>query len=185
METPGVEGGNPPFAIKWIPQDMVLSVLSMMIYNPKWMAARMLAILQELLPPMSGSAEWPAYMTANQFFRILQELVGRLINQRLSGVEGQVNERLELIQAREDVLRKAQLEMQGQVNFLAHQVREMAEVDELSQMDWQPTSTIIIPDFEKIIEEKVDQRLYHRCSTRGVPLPIPAGKKQKHRRSLL
>jgi hypothetical protein len=63
---------------------------------------------------------------------------------------------LKLIQARKDVLRKAQLEMQGQVNFLAHQVREMAEVDELSQMDWQPTSTSIIPDFEKIIEEKVD-----------------------------
>jgi chaperonin cofactor prefoldin len=52
-------------------------------------------------------------------------LGGKLINQRLSGVEGQVNEMLELIQAREDVLCKAQLEMQGQVNFLAHQVREV------------------------------------------------------------
>jgi hypothetical protein len=86
---------------------------------------------------------------------------------------------LELIQAREEVLRKAQLEMQGQVNFLAHQVREVAEVDELSQMNWQPTSTVIIPDFEKIIEEKVNQRLYHRCSSRGVPPPIPAGRKKK------
>jgi hypothetical protein len=75
--------------------------------------------------------------------------------------------------------------MQGQVNFLAHQVREMAEVDELSQMDWQPTSTIIIPDFEKIIEEKVNQRLYYRRSSRGVPPPIPAGRKKKERRSLL
>jgi hypothetical protein len=68
--------------------------------------------------------------------------------------------------------------MQGQVNFLAHQVREMAEVDELSQMDWQPTSTVIIPDFETIIEEKVNQRLYHRRSSRGVPPPIPAGRKK-------
>jgi hypothetical protein len=56
---------------------------------------------------MSGSAEWPAHTTANQFFKILQELVGKLINQSLSGVEDQVNEMLELIQAREDVLRKA------------------------------------------------------------------------------
>jgi hypothetical protein len=185
METPRVEGGNPPLAIEWVPQNVDLSVQSMMVYNPKGMASRMLAIPQELLPPMSGNAEWPAHTTANQFFKILQELVGKLINQRLSGVEGQVNEILELIQAREDVLRKAQLEMQGQVNFLAHQVREMAEVDELSEMDWQPTSTIIIPDFEKIIEEKVNQRLYHRRLSRGVPPPIPAGRKKKERRSLL
>jgi hypothetical protein len=185
METPRVEGGNPPLAIEWVPQDVDLSVQSMMVYNPKGMASRMLAIPQELLPPMSGNAEWPAHTTANQFFKILQELVGKLINQRLSGVEGQVNEMLELMQAREDVLRKAQSEMQGQVMFLAHQVREMAEVDELSQMDWQPTSTIIIPDFEKIIEEKVNQRLYHRRTSRGVPPPIPAGRKKKERRSLL
>jgi hypothetical protein len=145
----------------------------------------MLAIPQELLPPMSGNAEWPAHTAANQFFKILQELVGKLINQRLSGVEGLVNEMWELIQAREDVRGKAQLEMLGQVNLLAHQVREMAEVDELSQMDWQPTSTIIIPDFEKIIEDKVNQRLYHRRSLRGVPPPIPAGRQKKERRSLL
>jgi hypothetical protein len=136
MEMSRVEGGNSPLAIEWVPQDVDLSVHSMMVYNPKGITARMLAIPQELLPPMSGNAEWPPDTTANQFFKILQELVGKLINQRLSGVEGQVNEMLELIQAREDVLRKAQLEMQGQVNFLAHQVREMAEVDELSQMDW-------------------------------------------------
>jgi hypothetical protein len=86
---------------------------------------------------------------------------------------------LELIQAREDVLRKAQLEMQGQVNLLVHQVREMAEVDELSKVDWQPTSTIIIPDFEKIIEEKVDQRLYHRRLSRGVPPPIRWGERRR------
>jgi hypothetical protein len=96
---------------------------------------------------------------------------------------------LELIQAREDVLRQAQLEMQGQVNFLALRVKEMAEVDELSQMDWQPTSTIIIPDFEKIIEEKVNQRRNHRRSLRGVPPPIPAGRKMSrgwpgHKRSV-
>jgi hypothetical protein len=59
-----------------------------------------------------------------------------------------------LIQAREDFLRKAQLGMQGKVNFLAHPVREMTEVDELSQMDWQPTSTVIIPDFEKSLKKK-------------------------------
>jgi hypothetical protein len=110
-ETLRVEGGNPPLAIEWVPQDVDLSVQSMMVYNPKGMAARMLAIPQQLLPPMSGNTEWPAHTTANQFFKILQELVGKLINQRLSGVEGQVNEMLDLIQAREDVLRKAQLEM--------------------------------------------------------------------------
>jgi hypothetical protein len=185
METPRVEGGNPPLAIEWVPQDVDLSVHSMMVYNPKGMAAKMLAIPQELLPPMSGNAEWPAHTTAKQFFKIIKELVGKLINQRLSGVEGQVNKMLELIQAREEVLRKAQFEMQGQVNFLAHQVREMAEVDELSQMDRQPTSTVIIPDFEKIIEEKVNQRLYHRRSSRGVPPPIPAGRKKKESTSFL
>jgi hypothetical protein len=158
METPGVEGGNPPLAIEWEPQDVDLSVHSMMVYKSKGMAARMLAIPQELLPPMSGNAEWPAHTTPNQFFKILQALVSKLINHRLSGVEGKDNEMLELIQAREDVLRKAQLGMQGQV-------REMAEVDELSQMDWQPTSTVIIPDFEKIIEAKLNQRLYHRRSS--------------------
>jgi hypothetical protein len=148
MEMPRVEGGNPPLAIEWVPQDVDLSVHSMMIYNPKGMAATMLAIPQESLSSMSGSVEWPAHTTANQFLKILQELVKKLFNQRLSGVEGQVNEMLEFIQARKDVLRKAQLDMQGQVNFLAHQVRELAEVDELSQMNWQPMSTIIIPDFE-------------------------------------
>jgi hypothetical protein len=57
METPRVEGGNPPLAIEWVPQDVDLSVQSMMVYNPKGMASRMLAIPQELLPPMSGNAE--------------------------------------------------------------------------------------------------------------------------------
>jgi hypothetical protein len=56
METPTVEGGNPPLAIEWVPQDVDLSVQSMMVYNPKGMAAGMLAIPQELLPPMSGNA---------------------------------------------------------------------------------------------------------------------------------
>jgi hypothetical protein len=185
METPRVEGGNPPLSIEWVPQDVDLSVHSIMVHNPKGMAARMLAIPQELLLPMSGNAEWPAHTTANQFFKILQDLVGKSINQRLSEVEDQVNEMVELIQAREDVLRKAQLEMQVQVNFLAHQVRDMAEVDELSQMDWQPTSTVIIPEFAKIIEEKVSQRLYHRRSSGGVPPPIPSESKKKERRSLL
>jgi hypothetical protein len=97
---------------------------------------------------------------------------------------------LELIQAREDVFRKAQLEMQGQVNFLAYQVREMAEVDDLSQMDWQPTSTIIIPDCEKIIEEKFNQRLYHRRSFIARSPSSDTGRKKeegkkKERRSLL
>ena len=58
-------------------------------------------------------------------------------------------------------------------------------MDELSQMDWQPTSTIIIPDFEKIIEEKVKQELYHGHLLGGVPSPLPAGRKKKERRSLL
>jgi hypothetical protein len=75
--------------------------------------------------------------------------------------------------------------MQGQVDFLAHQVWEMAEVDELSQIDWQPTSTIIIPYFDKINKEKVNQRLYHRRSSRGVPPPIPAERKKMEKRSLL
>jgi hypothetical protein len=84
---------------------------------------------------MSGNAEWPSHTTANQFFKIKLELVGKLINHRLSGVESQGNEMLSLIQAREDVLRKAQLDMQGQVNFLAHQVREINDVDELPRID--------------------------------------------------
>jgi hypothetical protein len=58
-------------------------------------------------------------------------------------------------------------------------------VDELSQMEWQPTSTVIISDFELIIEEKVNQRHYHRRSSRGVPPAIPAGRQKKERRSLL
>jgi hypothetical protein len=57
METPRVEGCNPALAIEWVPQDVDLLVHSMMVYNPKGMAAKMLAIPQELLPPMSGNAE--------------------------------------------------------------------------------------------------------------------------------
>jgi hypothetical protein len=58
-------------------------------------------------------------------------------------------------------------------------------VDELSQMDWQPTSTIIIQDFEKIIEVKVKQELYHGRLLGGVPSRLAAGRKKKKRRSLL
>jgi hypothetical protein len=47
MEMPRVEGGNLALAIEWIPQDVDLSVQSMMVYNPKGMAARMLASPQE------------------------------------------------------------------------------------------------------------------------------------------
>jgi hypothetical protein len=51
-----VEGGNSALAIEWIPQDVDLSVQSMMarVYNPKGMAARMLVSPQELLPLMLG-----------------------------------------------------------------------------------------------------------------------------------
>jgi hypothetical protein len=52
-------------------------------------------------------------------------------------------------------------------------------------MDWQPTFTIIIPDFEKIFEENVRQELYHRRSSQGVPPPLPVGRKKIERRSLL
>jgi hypothetical protein len=56
MKTPRVEGGNPPLAIEWVPQDVDLLVHLMMVYNPKGMAASMMAIPQELLPPISGNA---------------------------------------------------------------------------------------------------------------------------------
>jgi hypothetical protein len=101
----------------------------------------------------------------------------KLVNERLHGIEGQVNGVLELVQAREEMLARAQNEMQQQVQIMNNQVLALAErATAEEQMDWQPSSTVIIPDFSKIIEEKIAKRLYRLKNKRDVPpckFPVP------------
>jgi len=55
----------------------------------------------------------------NQFFKMIQELLTKFVNQRLHNVENQINEMLELVQAREEVLARAYHMMQAQVQVLS------------------------------------------------------------------
>jgi hypothetical protein len=157
METPrDIEGAMPPLQIDWVPINADQSVAEAVVVQPKLVAARFFGMPEEVVPLLAGNQEWPRTTKANQFFKLIQELMVKLVNERLHGIEGQVNGVLELVQAREEMLARAQNEMQQQVQIMNNQVLALAERSTAEeQMDWQPSSTVIIPDFSKIIEEKI------------------------------
>jgi hypothetical protein len=67
---------------------------------------------EEVVSLLAGNQGWPRTTKANQFFKLIQELMVKLVNERLHGIEGHVNGVLELVQARGEMLARAQNEMQ-------------------------------------------------------------------------
>jgi hypothetical protein len=181
METPrDIEGAMPPLQIDWVPINADQSVAEAVVVQPKLVAARFFGMPEEVVPLLAGNQEWPRTTKANQFFKLIQELMVKLVNERLHGIEGQVNGVLELVQAREEMLARAQNEMQQQVQIMNNQVLALAERSTAEeQMDWQPSSTVIIPDFSKIIEEKIAKRLYRLKNKRDVPPALPHHRRKR------
>jgi hypothetical protein len=181
METPrDIEGAMPPLQIDWVPINADQSVAEAVVVQPKLVAARFFEMPEEVVPLLAGNQEWPRTTKANQFFKLIQELMVKLVNERLHGIEGQVNGVLELVQAREEMLARAQNEMQQQVQIMNNQVLALAERSTAEeQMDWQPSSTVIIPDFSKIIEEKIAKRLYRLKNKRDVPPACPHHRRKR------
>jgi hypothetical protein len=149
METPrDIEGAMPPLQIDWVPINADQSVAEAVVDQPKLVAARFFGMPEDVVTLLAGNQEWPRTTKANQFFKLIQELMVKLVNERLHGIEGQVNGVLELVQAREEMLARAQNEMQQQVQIMNNQVLALAERSTAEeQLDWQPSSTVIIPDF--------------------------------------
>jgi hypothetical protein len=183
METPReIEGAMPPLQIDWVPINADQSVAEAVVVQPMLVAARFFGMPEEVVALLAGNQEWPRTTKANQFFKLIQELMVKLVNERLHGIEGQVNGVLESVQAREEMLARAQNEMQQQVQMMNNQVLALAERSTAEeQMDWQPSSTVIIPDFSKIIEENIAKRLYRLKNKRDVPPASPHHRRRRGR----
>jgi hypothetical protein len=89
METPrDIEGAMPPLQIDWVPINADQSVAEAVVVQPKLVAARFFGMPEEVVPLLAGNQEWPRTTKANQFFKLIQELMVKLVNERLHGLKG-------------------------------------------------------------------------------------------------
>jgi hypothetical protein len=86
--------------IDWVPINADQSVAEAVVVQPKLVAARFFGMPEEVVPLLAGNQEWPRTTKANQFFKLIQELMVKLVNERLHGIEGQVNGVLEFVTGR-------------------------------------------------------------------------------------
>lgn len=183
MDSRAIEPMQSPLMIEWVPHNIDTTLQQKNVATPKVLSARLLGIEERLMPDQVLGNPWPQATTGNTFFHMVQEVLAWLVNKRLSVVETTVNEFIEFAQAREMVLIRAHIELGTQVNVLSNQLLELSRADD--EMDWQPSTPVVLPDFEKLIEDKVQQAVYHRRRERAPQPAIDTGRKRGHRRSML
>lgn len=183
MESHAIEAAQSPLMIEWVPHNIDTTLQQQNVATPKVLSARLLNIEERLMPDEVLGNPWPERTTGNLFFHMVQEVLAWLVNKRLSVVEATVNNFIEFSQAREDVLRRAHVELGTQVNILSSQLLELSKADD--EMEWEPSTPVVLPDFERLIEDKVKQAVYHRRRELAPRPPLDPAKKKGHRRSLL